>query len=148
MSVSLDDKDLKIIELLRENSDYTTRQIARRTLLPVTTVHNRIRKLKESGVIKRFTVELDPDKVGRGFRVYVLIKANLYLLKKNKRSQYDLVNDLKKFWFVEKAEIVSGGADIVAVIAVRDVREFDDALLNHVQKIEEIENTQSLIVIH
>jgi len=148
MTYKLDDKDLKIIEILKQHSDYTTREIAKKTLLPTTTVNNRIRKLKSEGVIKKFTIELDADKTGKGFAAYILISANLQLLKQKNKTQYDLVKEIKKFEFVDKADIVSGGTDIVALMRVRDVKEFDNALLNKLQNLEGIDRTQSLIVIH
>lgn len=43
----VDSKDLRILEILRESGDLTVRQVASRTLLPITTVHNRIRRLKK-----------------------------------------------------------------------------------------------------
>jgi DNA-binding Lrp family transcriptional regulator len=49
---------------------------------------------------------------------------------------------------VERADIVSGGTDIVALVRVKDVKEFDHVLLEKIQMIEGIEKTQSLIVIH
>ena len=42
---------MKILEVLRENSKLSTQQIAKKTGLPVTTVHNRIKKLKKLGQI-------------------------------------------------------------------------------------------------
>ena len=148
MSDGLDDKDWKILEVLKEHSDYTTRQIAKETLLPPTTIHNRIRKLRKEGIIKRFTVELDHTKIGQGFVVYVLISANLELLKEKKKTQYDLAKELKKFSFIERADIVSGGTDLVAVVRVKDVDEYDKVLLGKIQLVEGIKSTQSLIVIH
>ena len=50
MLLKLDDKDLKILEILRDHGDYTTRQIAKKTLLPVTTIHNRIKKLRREKI--------------------------------------------------------------------------------------------------
>ncbi|MFH1506131.1 MAG: Lrp/AsnC family transcriptional regulator [archaeon] len=148
MSYELDEKDWKILEVLKEHADYTTRQIAKKTLLPPTTIHNRIRKLKQEKVIKKFTVELDQKSIGRGFVCYVLISANLELLKQKKKSQYDLAGELKKFDFVERVDITSGGTDLVAIVRVKDVEEFDKVLLGKLQLIEGIDNTQSLIVIH
>jgi len=87
MAYKMDKKDLEIIEVLKRHSDYTTRQIAKKTLLPITTIHNRIRKLKEEGIIKRFTIELDHKKVGNSFVVYILVSANLPLLKQKKQTQ-------------------------------------------------------------
>jgi len=45
MAYSIDEKDRKIIEVLQEHGDYTTRQIAKKVSLPITTVHNRIKKI-------------------------------------------------------------------------------------------------------
>ena len=148
MEYKMDEKDRQILEILKEHGDYTTRQISKKTLLPVTTVHNRIKKLNEQKIIKKFTVELDNSKIGKGFLVYVLISANLQFLKQKKTTQYDLAEELRKFSFVERADIVSGGTDIVAVIRVTDVSEFDKVLLRRIQLIEGIDKTQSLIVIH
>ncbi len=148
MSYELDEKDRKIIEILKEHSDYATRQIAKKTLLPITTVHHRIRKLKEEGVIKKFTIELDHVKYGNGLLAYVLISVSLPLLKEKKKTQHDVADEIKRFSFVERVDIVSGGTDLVAMIRVHDVAELDRVLLGKLQLVEGIEKTQSLIVIH
>ena len=148
MAGLLDEKDKKIIEVLKEHGDYTTRQIAKKTLLPITTIHHRIKKLKIDKIITRFTIELDNKKIDKGFASYVLISVNLPLLKQKKRSQYDIAKEIGKNYFVEKVDIVSGGTDLVALVRVKDVEEFDTVLLTKLQQIEGIEKTQSLIVIH
>jgi len=76
------------------------------------------------------------------------VSANLSLLKQKKKTQYDLAKELKKFYFVERADIVSGGADLIVIIRVKDVEEFDKVLLGKLQLVEGIDKTQSLIVIH
>lgn len=144
----MDGKDKKILEMLQEHSEYTTRQIAKKTLLPTTTIHNRIRKLKQEGIIKKFTVDLDYSKLDKGFVVYLLISANIEILKEKKKTQYDLAKELKKFYFIENVDIVAGGTDLVAIIRVKDVDEYDKVLLGKIQMIEGIKNTQSLIVLH
>ncbi len=144
----LDEKDRRILGVLREHAEYTTRQMAKKTLLPITTVHHRIQKLKLQGVIRKYTVEVDGQRVGEGFAAYVLVSVNLPLLRLKKKTQYDVVRDLKKFSFVKRADIVSGGTDVVVFLRVRDVEEFDSVLLGKIQLVEGIEKTQSLIVIH
>jgi len=109
---------------------------------------NRIKKLKQDGVIKKYTVELDLDKVEKGFTVYVLVTANLNLLKQKKKTQYDVAKELRKFSFVKSADIVAGGADIVAIVQVKDVKEYDKALLGKIQLLDGVDKTQSLIVLH
>lgn len=148
MAQEMDNKDRKILEVLKEHGDYTVRQIAKKTLLPATTIHNRIRKLKKDGVITKFTVELNPIKTERGFAAYVLFSVNLSLLKEKKKTQYDLMKQIKMLPFVERVDIVSGGTDLVAFLRVKDVQEFDHVLLTKIQLLEGIDKTQSLIVIH
>jgi DNA-binding Lrp family transcriptional regulator len=144
----IDDKDWKIIEILKEHGEYTTRQIAKKTLLPSTTIHNRIRSLKNNNIIKKFTITLDNSLIGRGFLAYVLISVDLHTLKSRHKTQIDIIKELKRFYFVERADIVSGGTDMIALVRVKDVKEFDKVLLEKIQMIEGIEKTQSMIVIH
>jgi len=148
MTYKLDEKDKKIIEILEEHADFTTRQIAKQTLLPTTTIHNRIKKLKKLGIIKKFTIVLDDHQVDRGYIAHILIKTDLRLLKQKKKTQHDVASDLKKLYFVYKVDIVSGGTDIIVLVKVRDVKEFDKILLGKLQLVEGIENTTTLTVIH
>lgn len=148
METKIDEKDRKIIEVLQEHADYPTRQIAKKTGLPITTVHNRVQKLKKEKVIKRFTVDVDYHKIEKGFRAYVLVSVDLSLLKQKNKSQYNVAKEIRNFSFVERVDIVSGGTDLVAMIRVKDVAEFDQVLLTKLQRIEGIDKTQSLIVIH
>ncbi|MBU1111496.1 MAG: Lrp/AsnC family transcriptional regulator [Nanoarchaeota archaeon] len=148
MGYIIDDKDQKILDVLKDNADYTTRQIAKKTLLPVTTIHHRIKRLRKEKIIKKYSVELDYSKVGRSLLVYILISVNLPFLKKQRKSQYDVAKEVRKFGFVERIDIVTGGTDMVAMLRVKDVAEFDKVLLGKLQLIEGISNTQSLMVIH
>ncbi len=70
------------------------------------------------------------------------------MLKQKHKTQYDLARELKKQGFIERVDIISGGADLVAVVRVKDVQEFDHVLLGKIQLIEGVDKTQSLIVIH
>ena len=148
MAYNIDEKDRKIIDILAEHGEYTTRKIAKKTLLPSTTIHNRIKRLKKEKIIKKFTVDIDYEKTGKGFFAYILVSVNLPALREMKKSQYDIANEIKRLYFVERADIVSGGADIVVIVRVEDVKEFDRVLLGKLQTIDGIEKTQSLIVIH
>ena len=51
----LDKIDQKIINVLREDASLSTHRIAKKTLIPQTTVLNRIIKLKKAGIIKKYT---------------------------------------------------------------------------------------------
>jgi|SaaInlLV_10m_DNA_2_1039722.scaffolds.fasta_scaffold00203_9 DNA-binding Lrp family transcriptional regulator len=144
----LDDKDLKILDLLKENSAYTTRQIAKKTLLPVTTIHNRVQRLKREGVIKRYTIELDATMVGKTVVAYILVSADLKYLKEKHKTQYDLAKEMKKIYCVDKVDIVTGGTDLVVFLRVSSIQELDDNLLGKIQLVDGVANTRTLVVLN
>ena len=144
---SLDEKDLKIIEILQEHGDYATRDIATEAHLPITTVHNRIQRLKAQGIIRKFTIDVHPEVLNKGFMAYVLISVNIEHLKQVHKTQHDIAQELSTFDFIERADVIAGGTDIIAVIQVKDVKEFNQVLLTKVQQIAGIKETKSMIVV-
>jgi Lrp/AsnC family transcriptional regulator for asnA, asnC and gidA len=60
----IDELDLKILKLLEENGRLAFMDIAKKLRLSESTIRKRVQALKENGVIKRFTVEIDPAKIG------------------------------------------------------------------------------------
>ncbi len=148
MIYKIDNIDQKIIEILKNYGEFTTRKIAKKLLMPTTTVYNRMKRLKKEQIIRNFTINLDYKKLGKNFVAYVLISVNLPLLKQKKKSQYDLMNEMKKFPFVEHVDIVSGTVDMIGIVRVADVEEFDWAITQKIQLLEGVNRTQSLIVIH
>ena len=147
MSVKLDKKDLRILDILKERGDLTVRQVASRSLLPLTTVHHRIKRMKSLGVIKNFTIEVDHKKIGKPLAAYVLVKVDSKYLKGFRKSQHDLIKDLKALEFVEKADIVTGTIDIVLLIRVKDVEELDKVIVGKLRDIQGIESTQTLVIL-
>ena len=71
----LDDKDRRILELLQEDSSQPIKTIAsdNDVKLAIPTVHERIKKLEENGVIKKYTVVLDDKKLGKDITTFILI---------------------------------------------------------------------------
>lgn len=144
----MDEKDEKILRLLQENSKLTTQQISKKTLMPITTVHNRIKKLEKEGVIKKYTLELDNKKLGKNICAYIHITVDYKLLKEIKMSQHELAKKLKQFEFVEEAAMVTGGTDIIIKIRVKDIDELDDFVTKKLRNINGIEKTQTMVVLN
>jgi len=60
----IDELDHKILKLLQEDGRLAFMDIAQKLKLSESTIRKRVQALKERGVIKRFTVEIDPAKIG------------------------------------------------------------------------------------
>jgi len=71
----LDELDKRILDFLQEDSRLSYRQIAGVLGVSVSTVSERVRKMHESGLIRKFTVLLDPEELGLDCSISVLIKV-------------------------------------------------------------------------
>jgi Lrp/AsnC family transcriptional regulator for asnA, asnC and gidA len=63
-NAEIDEIDQKILKLLEEDARLPFLEIAKKLKLSESTVRKRVQALKEKGVIKRFTVEIDPTRIG------------------------------------------------------------------------------------
>ncbi len=144
----IDEKDRKILGLLGEHGDYTTRQIAKGTGLPVTTVHNRVARLRSEGIIRKFTIVPDYGKIGRGLLAYVLVSVDHEMLKEKSKTQNDLAREIRGISGVERADSVTGGVDIIVTVRAGDMEEMNGFLLENLQRLDGVGRTETLIVLH
>lgn len=145
--MELDKKDLKIIEILKENSNQTTSQISKKFNIPITTVHNRIKKLEKLGVIKNYTVVLDYKKLDKGILSYILVSVMYTLPNGKKVAQEDIAREIKKIG-AEEVSIVTGGTDLIIKVRVKDVDELNDFVIKKLRSIDGVDKTQTLIVLN
>ncbi|MFH1786726.1 MAG: Lrp/AsnC family transcriptional regulator [archaeon] len=144
--MGVDEKDLKILGALKENARLTTNQIAKKTGIPITTVHNRIKRLVESGVIKKFTVELDYEKLDKGICAFILMSA-AYKDEAGVVDQKKLALKLRKYPAVESAYIITGTSDLLLKTRYRNIREMNDFTIHTLRKIQGVESTNTIIVL-
>lgn len=144
----MDAKDSKIIAALKENSRLSTQQIARKTLIPITTVHNRLKKLVKEGIIRKFTVELDHKKLGKTIAAYIMITVDYNALKHAKTTQHELAAKLRKNPFVEEAAMLTGVSDIIIKVRVSTIGDLDRFVTVDLRNINGIEKTQTAIILH
>ena len=75
--IKLDDKDLKIIEHLKQNARISVRDLGKKAKIRPSTVHQRIKRLVDNGVVQSFTIKLDPEKMGEHLTVFMLVSGSL-----------------------------------------------------------------------
>lgn len=148
MAEILDNKDKNILDALKENSRLSTQQIAKKIFIPITTVHNRIKKLEKEGIIKKYTVILDNKKIGKQITAYVLIVVDYISLKEANLTQHQLAKKIKENPNVEEIAIVTGGTDILLKVRVSDIDELDSFITKYLRNTGGVEKTQTLVVLH
>lgn len=104
--MSLDILDMKIIKCLTDDARSTYRSIAEDAGVSEATVKNRIDRLKELGVIKKFTVMLDYHKLGRAIKSFIGLKVQPAKLQ-------SIVNHMKEHPDVFVLYRTSGDVDLL-----------------------------------
>ncbi|NJE09394.1 Lrp/AsnC family transcriptional regulator [Thermococcus sp. MAR1] len=139
MRTGLDDIDRKILAILQKNSRTPLREISKEVNLAESTVYERIKKLKERGIIKKFTVILDPESLGFKILAFILIKA--------KAGEYSHVaSELKKYPEIVEIFETTGDHDMLVKIRTRGSEELNE-FLDTIGEIEGVVATHTMVVL-
>ncbi|HVK60363.1 MAG TPA: Lrp/AsnC family transcriptional regulator [Bdellovibrionales bacterium] len=103
---SLDGVDFKILKLLSQDSKMAFAELAKRVNLTAPAIHARVKKLERLGVIKKYRVEIDYEKIGLPVTAFIRIQIG-------KLSCRDAGKKLMEFDEVEECHAVAGEDDLV-----------------------------------
>lgn len=151
MAVRLDDLDRKILGALQSDASRSLDEIAKIVGSSKTPVWNRIRKMRESGVIGQQTVLLDAEALGFEACFFVLIRTSAH----EADWQEKFLQALQSRPEVMEAHRLAGDIDYILKVRVRNARAYDEfyqALISEVQiynvtallSMEEIKSTTML----
>jgi Lrp/AsnC family leucine-responsive transcriptional regulator len=124
MAVELDEVDVELLTALQEDADRTNVELARLAgLSPAATLH-RVRRLKESGVIRIISAQLDP--AAAGFPLQLFVTATL--ARHDPRSSRIFEDEVRALPQIISADNVAGETDYLLSVVARDVTELQEVL--------------------
>ena len=144
--MELDETDLRIMNELKNDGRATVREMASKLRLPITTVHNRLRKLQVSKTIKKFTIEPDYEKLDRGITALVMMKLSHENINKETGIE-TLKKKLTGFEEVEKVYALTGEFDWLMIVRVKNIKALDNFLVRKLRSLKEITTTITQIVL-
>ena len=135
--MEIDNKNQRIIDVLKQDSREPIREIAKKTKIRPSTVHQRIQKLLENGVIEKFTIKLNNKAVGENFIVFMLVKGGTteYIDSKILHDSH-----------VKEVFGVTGEYDLLIKLKFENVEEFHEFVLNFRKDKREIQSTMTMVV--
>ncbi|MEP7230982.1 MAG: Lrp/AsnC family transcriptional regulator [Ginsengibacter sp.] len=139
---ALDTKDLAILRLLQENARITIKEISGKVHLSTTPVHERIKRMEDSGVIKQYATLVDHAKVKRGLIVicYVSLKQH------SKNAGVKFIKTIHELNEVVECFSISGEFDFMLKVACEDMNTYYDFHVNKLSQIENMGHVQSVFV--
>ena len=141
--MTLDNTDTKLLKLLQEDSKRTTKELSLKLNLSVTAVYERIKKLEREGVIEKYVVLLNRNKIQKGFVVF----CHLKLMQHTKEFISQFEKEVVKLTEVLECFHVSGDYDYILKICVENMEEYREFMVTKLTSLQHIGSTHSTFMI-
>jgi Lrp/AsnC family transcriptional regulator for asnA, asnC and gidA len=135
----LDSLDYKILSQLQKDGRKPYLEIARELVVSGGTIHQRVQKMEEAGVLKGFSVVIDHARLGST----VTVMVGLHL--KNAKDCTPVLSLMEKFPEVIEAHFTTGNYSLMIKVATATIQDYYDFLTNKLQTLKEIRATESFI---
>ena len=146
--MKLDQTDLRVMDMLNIDAKASTRTIAKKLNIPITTIHNRIKKLEQEKVIKKYTPVYDYKKLGKYIYALVLIKTKYEFIEGKNKNQEDIAREIKALPGVEEVCSVTGIIDLIVRVRQDTIDQLNDFLIDKLRKVPGVAETQTMIVLN
>ena len=139
----LDAIDIKILKVLQQNAKLTTKELAEAVHLSPSPTFERQKRLEREGYIKKYVAVVDPEMAGNG----MLVLCNIRLKQHGKDYAREFVDAVQKMEEVTECYNTSGDYDFIIKVYVRNMRHYQDFVLNRLGDMESIGSVHSVFVI-
>ncbi|MGZ3949232.1 MAG: Lrp/AsnC family transcriptional regulator [Flavisolibacter sp.] len=139
---TLDNKDLEILKYLQQNARMTIREISDKVHLSTTPVHERIRRMEESGVITKYITLVNAAKIGKGLMVICYVS----LRQHSKNAGAKFIKSIMEMNEVLECLTISGEFDFMLKVVTENMDSYYDFHVNRLSEIENVGNVQSVFV--
>lgn len=140
----IDRTDKKILEILQNNSQISNQELAEKVSLSPSPCLRRVKQLEENGYIKKYTAQLDAEKLGLELTILVAVGLNGHDHKKMRAFE----KTIKTLPEVVQCYLIAGQtADYQLKVIVPDLKGFQNFMLNKLTLIDGVVNIHSSFVL-
>ena len=138
-NIPLDATDWKILSHLQDHARIANVELAREVFLSPSPCLQRVKKLEESGLIRRYVTLLDPHKLGLTVSVFIQVT----LEKQIEQSLENFERSIRDRPEVMECYLMTGDADYLLRVVMPDLPSFERFMLDHLAKIPGIASIKS-----
>lgn len=133
----LDEKDSSILQELMKDSRKTTKSIAKELDIPRATVHDRIIRMEERGVIRKYTAVPDYGQLGLGVTSYVLVQFE----PEKGVSQRDTAEEIASMQGIFEVQMISGEYDMLLKVRGASMEEIGKLVIDRLREVKGVART-------
>jgi Lrp/AsnC family leucine-responsive transcriptional regulator len=143
MSHHLDKIDLKILRILQENAKITNLQLSAEIGLSPAPTLERVKKLENAKLIKGYYTEVNEEALGVGIKAIIQIT----LTRQIENAIANFKKEINKIPEIMECYQVTGSADYILIVMLKDIRDFEMLISNRLSKMEEIGQMQTMMIL-
>ncbi|QIB75613.1 Lrp/AsnC family transcriptional regulator [Halogeometricum borinquense] len=136
----MDEKDVQILKSMEDLETTSTEAVSDATGIPISTIHYRLNKLRETGVIKNDRLDIDLDKLGLGVTILVEV------FTKDDRNHTESGRIISEVEGVTKVFFTMGSTDFIALARLPD-SDSVERLISEFEELDAVARTDSTFVI-
>lgn len=140
----VDPSDIRVLKILQRDASLSIAEIAREAGMSQTPCWRRIKKLRETGVIRQTVAVVDREAVGLGFVAYAFVK--LAVPSRENMETFDRLID--RWPEVVICERITGAVDYLIKVVTSDIKAYDDFLRLKLLDNAMVSDVQSRIVVN
>ena len=136
----LDAVDRRILAEVQADGRLSVNELAARVSVARATAYQRLQRLEDDGVIRRYSAIVDPARVGLGIAALILVNVDQGDWRDARRRLLELPG-------VQYLALTSGTFDFVVLVRVPDVETLRDVVLVRLHGLPEVRSTQTVFVL-
>jgi len=133
----LDEKDMAILDELIKDSRKTTKAIARELDIPRATVHDRIVKMEQKKLIKKYTAIPDYSQLGIGVTAFILVQFS----PQEGMSQRETAEEIAELRGIYEVHMISGEYDMLLKVRGSSMEEIGKLVIDRLREIKGVART-------
>lgn len=141
--IKLDDTDKKILDILQDDASYTNVELAKMVGISPPGMLERVKRLKNSGVIKKYVVIVDPPKVGTGIFAIISVSLTAHQLP----SIDHFIKAINKMEEVMECYHVTGEYDFLLKVAAKDIQSYEKFILEKLTRIKGVNRINTSFIL-
>jgi len=138
--MTTDETDRDLLARLQEDATQSYAALGQAVGLSAGAAHERVRKLRAAGVIRRTTIEVDPAALGSGVLAYVLLDSDAWMGDTSTRQA------LEEIGAVEEAHIIAGPASVLVKVRTSSTEALQQTL-RALHQVDGVTSTQTVVVL-
>ncbi|WP_455352550.1 Lrp/AsnC family transcriptional regulator [Streptomyces sp. SYSU K217416] len=132
----MDDIDRELVALLQRDATQAYAALGKAVGLSAGAAHERVRKLRDRGVIRRTTVDVDPAALGRGVLAFVMVESSAWM--------GDSAEAFAAIPEIQEAHVIAGSASVMVKVRTATTEGLQD-VLRRLYAIEGVSGTRATV---